>query len=242
MTCYRCGSTIEPGSRFCSNCAAALSSAPKQQQKSNAGKWIIGILVVLFLWSIVFSTMNKAPKPQSAKAPAAASAVSPKPSESTQPITAAEKLAEARKIMETYTAWRNLLPAKEHLSDIPSTAPEYPEARRLLSQLEPRLRKAEAQETAELRPRLAESFSQTIADANKHLNFISSKTTKVKGGYAIWAVHEFFSQYTLSVGNDAKIASAWISSNQTDLETTHIVQVGFWGSGAFGSRCWLTVP
>lgn len=165
-----------------------------------------------------------------------------KPAESSVPVTAADKLAQGRKMVESNTAWHDLLRAKEYLSDIPPAVPEYAEAKRLLYQLEPKLRKAEAQEAGALRERLAQSFKQTIAEANPHLNFISSRVTKVKGGYAIWAVHEFFSQYTLSVGDDAKIASAWWPSNYEELRRTYVVQVGFWGSGAFGSRCWLVIP
>lgn len=151
------------------------------------------------------------------------------------------KLEQGRQIMERYTAWRDLLKAKETLSEIPAGAPEYTEAKRLLDQLEPRIRKAEAVEAPQLRERLAESYRKTIATSNSHLNFITKKITKVKEGYAIWAVHDFFSQFTLSAGGDAQVVTTWIIANYDELQQAQIKQVGFWGSGPFGSRCWLPV-
>jgi len=127
-------------------------------------------------------------------------------------LSNADKLAQARDIMEHYTAEQDLVRAKDFLSEIPSTAPEYAEARQLLSQLEPRIRKAAIAEVPALREHLAEDYRQTVASANSHLNFIKKKITKVKGGYAIWAVHEFFGQFTLSMGGDAQVVKTWIVS------------------------------
>lgn len=157
-------------------------------------------------------------------------------------LSNADKLAQARDIMGHYTAELDLIRAKDFLSEIPEAAPEYAEAKRLINQLEPRIRKAAIDGLPALREHLAEDYRETIANANTHLNFIKKKITKVKGGYAIWAVHDFFSQYTLSMGGDAQVVKIWIVSNRADLKKAQITQVGFLGSGGFGTSCWIAIP
>jgi hypothetical protein len=243
MRCPYCGAGNLDDARFCDGCRAALMASPgpgpAQNKMSTATKWVIGIIgsvVVLAAFRAINETSprgNEQTQPRTAP-------ISPS-SSSLKALTASERLAEGRRMAENYSASRDLLKAKEYLSQIPASAAEYADAKRLINQLETKIRKAEALELPRLRESLAESYRQTVATANSHLNFISSKTTRVKGGYAIWAVHEFFSQFTLSMGGDAKTAQAWISTNYSDLKKTQIRQVGFWGSGAYGSRCWLTI-
>jgi hypothetical protein len=68
-----------------------------------------------------------------------------------------------------------------------------------------------------------------------HLNFIESKLTKTKKGYALWATHDFFSQYSLSAGSDAPVIQAWIVQNYGDLKKAGIVRVGLMGKGEYAS-------
>jgi len=94
---------------------------------------------------------------------------------------------------------------------------------------------------AELRRDLAAEYSDIIAAANPHLNFIKQKTTKVKGGYAIWAVHEYFTSSTFSIGEDAKLAQAWISRNHAELKRAGIVRVGVQNTSGWLGSCWFEV-
>lgn len=156
-------------------------------------------------------------------------------------LSNADNLALARETMNRYTAESDLLRAKALLSEIPPTAPEYGEATKLLSQLEPRIRKAAVAEIPVLREHLAEDFRQTVATANSHLNFIQKKITKVKGGYAIWAVHTYFSEYSFKIGSDAHVTSAWIITNLESLHKANIVQVGLKSDNGYSGSCWLKV-
>lgn len=170
------------------------------------------------------------------------SASKPTPSPVRTPkLSDADKLAQAHYIIEHYTAELDLVRAKDFLSEIPDTAPEYMEAKRLLGQLEPRIRKAAIAEAPAIREQLAEDYRQTIATANSHLNFIQKKITKVKGGYAIWAVHTYFSEYSFKIGSDAHVTSNWIISNLERLHNANIVQVGLKSDNGYSGSCWLKV-
>lgn len=75
-------------------------------------------------------------------------------------------------------------------------------------------------------------ISNLVAGANPRLNYIQSKTTKMKGGYALWATHEFFTQYSFSSGNDASVVQEWIDRNRASLLMQKSSVSALWGEEA----------
>ncbi|HXU34849.1 MAG TPA: hypothetical protein VN937_00530, partial [Blastocatellia bacterium] len=103
------------------------------------------------------------------------------------------------------------------------------------------LAKQKAADAQGLRFQLEGLYRDLMATANPHLNFITSKTTKVKGGYAIWAIHTYFNEYSFKIGSDAQITSAWIGANWSSLHDANIVQVGLKSDDGYEGSCWLKV-
>jgi len=99
--------------------------------------------------------------------------------------------------------------------------------------------KIDAQYESRLRDDLIVSYNDTIQNANPHLNFIKSKVTKTKGGYALWAVHDFFNQYSLSIGDDAKVISEWVAENREKLQDAQIVRIGLMGKGDYAGSSYF---
>lgn len=64
---------------------------------------------------------------------------------------------------------------------------------------------------------------------------------KDRGGYALWATHEFFTQYSFSSGDDASLVQEWIVRNRDRLGDAEIVRVGLMGQGEFASWCYFDV-
>ena len=124
---------------------------------------------------------------------------------------------------------------------IPTQAPEYKEVQALQVAISKGLASQKRELAPKLREELAQEYRQLVADANPHLNFIDSKITKTKGGFALWATHEFFSQYSLSSGDDANVIQEWISRNGGKLEDADVVRVGLMGRGSYASSVWFDV-
>lgn len=101
--------------------------------------------------------------------------------------------------------------------------------------------KQKAEDARDLRFQLEGQYRDVMAKANPHLNYIESKTTKVKGGYAIWAVHTYFSEYSFKIGSDAPITSDWIVANWSSLHDANVVQVGLKSDNGYGGWCSLKV-
>jgi len=89
------------------------------------------------------------------------------------------------------------------------------------------------------RERLREYFRSMMATAKPQLKYIGSEITEMNSGYALWATNEIFSRDSFSKGDDAKLVSAWIAQNRTDLQKANIVRVGLMGKGPSSSFCWL---
>lgn len=89
------------------------------------------------------------------------------------------------------------------------------------------------------RERLKEYFRSTIAAARPQLNLIGSEITEMNPGYALWAIHEVFSRDSFSKEDDAKMVSAWMAQNRSELQKANIVRVGLMGRGPSSSFCWL---
>ena len=91
----------------------------------------------------------------------------------------------------------------------------------------------------ELRAQLKENYLAVIKAANPHLNFIKASVSGGKGRYTLWAVHDYFSQFSLSIGDDAKVIQAWIHVHRDELEKANIRRVGLKGTGEYASSSWL---
>jgi hypothetical protein len=99
------------------------------------------------------------------------------------------------------------------------------------------------QTPAQLRETLSAEYHTLVAEQYSHLNGVGSKTTKTKGGYGIWATHEFFGRYTFSAGRQARVIDQWVFANRARLQQAEIKQVGVMSSDRpFGdSSCWFDV-
>ena len=75
----------------------------------------------------------------------------------------------------------------------------------------------------------------------KNSTSLIASNTEVKGGYALWLVHDFFTQSSFSIGNDAKTVKAWMFSNYSDLKEGKIVRIGLMNSSGYLGSCWLEV-
>lgn len=93
----------------------------------------------------------------------------------------------------------------------------------------------------DLRVVLSSEYQATIEALYPRLNHITTRIKKSGKGYYLYAVHDFFSQYTLSAGGQAKIISAWINSNDEWLRKAKINRVGVWGTGDYSSGAWYDI-
>lgn len=89
------------------------------------------------------------------------------------------------------------------------------------------------------REKLSGELLTLISVINPHLNFIKAKTTKIKGGYALWLVHEYFTENTFSIGDDAKAVQAWINRSRDELKHAGVVRVGLQNTNGYLGSCWL---
>jgi hypothetical protein len=102
---------------------------------------------------------------------------------------------------------------------------------------------ATKQTPAELRETLSAEYLTLVVQQYSHLNAVRPKTTKTKGGYGLWATHEFFGRYTFSAGRQAQVIDQWVFANRVRLRQAEINQVGVMSSDRpFGeSSCWFDV-
>jgi hypothetical protein len=116
------------------------------------------------------------------------------------------------------------------------SATESKEAQKLLARTDVDLKAAEARAKAEditkLRDTLQVDYQRLLSDANPHLNYITTRLNKHKGGslgstYLLWSVH-------FSIGDNAKVVSVWIERNQSELTRAGILRVGVRSSESWG--------
>ena len=243
--CPRCRADNPPGARFCQQCGAQFFSQPvleKAQAEKDKdlgykvmGYGLLGICLIVIV-SILGSVKNKSDSMQkaSSSAPVTTPAQAPLTPATPPPVISnAEKLSRAKAAMKTGTQYKT---AESLLSQIPVSDPAYKEAKPLLEQARKKIAETEG---VLIRGRLKDSYTAIIRNANPHLNFVEAKIIKVGKGFGIYAAHEFFSQYSFSAGDEARITQTWISENRDDLRTAGVVQVGLMGKGPYSSRCWL---
>lgn len=128
------------------------------------------------------------------------------------------------------------------MEEIPKAAPEFREAQKLKPVVQKGIEALQREQAPQLRETLKADYESLLSEANPQLNFIGSKLTKIKGGYALWATHEYFSQFTFSIGSDAKVVQEWISANNGKLRQANIVRVGVMGRGSYPTWTYFDVP
>jgi hypothetical protein len=169
---------------------------------------VLGGLVLVLIASGLADKLRPTPRPTGA------STAAPRSSKTT---TAPEKLLSTQ---DHLVAAQTAIEAKDYdkavneLTFIRKGDAEYGESRKLEAVA---LKGAKAAKLARLEkegPALRESlrseYQAVMTGANPHLNFIDSKLTKVKGGWALWATHEYFSRYTFTIGNNGPLGQRWI--------------------------------
>lgn len=206
---------------------------------------IIGAIVLAgcLLWALALNyrlPAERVTQPSNSTAPSAT------PDRSrTIVLTSAESLMRAKRYLEPPATRESILAAQNALRSIPTSAAEYREAQKLLARTAIDLKKAEArareEEIKTLRDKLQADYQSLLSDANPHLNYITTRLSRYKGGFVLWGVHTYFSQYTFSIGDDAKVVSAWIARNHSDLKRAGILRVGVTSSESWGGECWFEV-
>jgi hypothetical protein len=245
MQCSRCLFINGHGSGFCNKCGAPLSlPMPQQAAPQIQIPKVVWILLGIFAAIVVIVAIAQSGKPPVIK-PTTSPSVA-QPAETIATDTPAEHLKTAKHFYESDHGLGSLYAARSELTKIQPSAAEYKEAQGILKTIEPEIAKEEkkreaadkqraAAEAPALRERLADDYVATVSAANPHLNFIKKKLVKTKGGYALWATHQFFSNYTFAVGNDAQIVWGWINANRAELKSVQIVKVGVMGEGPYSS-------
>jgi hypothetical protein len=193
---------------------------------------IVGLSAVL--WAIVFI--------QSMQPRNAGIAMSSRPTP-TPTLSAVECLSTAKSIIESNPTYDDMIRANKLLGEIEPETKEYKEAKalrlKITTYIEREEKKQQEQLGPELRERLKDDYQSIIAAANPHLNYIGSKITKTKGGYALWATHTYFSQYSLTIGEDAHVIEAWIDKNRSELKQAGIVRVGLMGTESYAGSSYF---
>jgi len=73
------------------------------------------------------------------------------------------------------------------------------------------------------------------------VNYIETSISKQKGGYALFASHEYFGRYTFSIGGTSKVLEEWIDNNRNALHHAKIVRVGVRDKQDYGGSVWFNV-
>jgi hypothetical protein len=89
---------------------------------------------------------------------------------------------------------------------------------------------------------LETNYLQMINEVNNnYYNHVTTKLTKSKSGYTLYAYHSFFGQYEFQIGNFGKEVSAWITRNYSKLKLAKITRVGVHGTGPYASYTYYEV-
>lgn len=91
---------------------------------------------------------------------------------------------------------------------------------------------------AHTRDVLRRVYQESISDFFPDYNFIQVKIGRHGKGYTLMAYHDYFSQYTFSVGGAASKVQAWIARHSDELKESGIVRVGVKGDD---SSTWFNV-
>jgi hypothetical protein len=224
-------------------------------QSSNRTFWIgvaafFGLACILWVGALTRYNQRQISAKSNANQAAAVTTSGNNATAASAELTPARRLAAAKETLKNPPSDYNFTVATNHLTAIPQTADEYKEAQRLLNGLpaaKAQFLRKKAAEDAELkrkqapiiREALKGEYENFVSGINPNLNYIGSKVSSTKGGYALWATHEYFSQFTFSIGSDGPQISAWIDRNRARLNEAGIVRVGVMGRGGYASSCWF---
>jgi hypothetical protein len=249
MICSRCSAPNPAGAQFCLQCGSqfasrvAVSPTPSQSIQKRPIPWVLKIILgvlgafVAFLWiGGILMTMRS---PQSQPSPAQSLLTSPIPSPSA--IPASKRLEYARNLSKEAYDQGKYQGAVDHLSWISTKDPEYAEAAKLKAKLMDRLNR-ERNNPEPIRARLKDSYELMISAAKPDYNFIKVDISKSKGGYTLWAMHAYFSQFSFDLGGFAGQVQGWIGQNREDLVKAGIRRVGVRGESGYSSSTWFNVP
>jgi hypothetical protein len=133
-----------------------------------------------------------------------------------------------------FTTCSNLENAtKPSTSASPSSPPRPTEA-----QLEAANRLAmQSLKPAEVRVMMKDKLLVLCERASPSLNYIKAEVR----GSALYCVHSFYSQHSLSIGSLAPVMSAWVQEWQPELKQAGIKRVGVYGTGEFASGSWFEI-
>lgn len=90
---------------------------------------------------------------------------------------------------------------------------------------------------AEVRAIMKGKLLEVCERASPSLNYIK---TEIRGT-ALYCVHSFYSEHTLSIGSLAPIMSAWVGEWEAELKMAGIKRVGVFGSGDYPSGSWFNI-
>jgi hypothetical protein len=98
-----------------------------------------------------------------------------------------------------------------------------------------------ARSPKEDRENWARAYQTFVSAKNQHLNWIEYRVVKSGKGYALYATHEFFTQYSFSAGEFGKEVSNWIDMFRDHLRKAGFVRVRVWGKGEYSSGAWFNL-
>lgn len=90
---------------------------------------------------------------------------------------------------------------------------------------------------AEVRAIMKDKLLAVCDRAHPSLNYIK---TEIRGN-ALYCVHSFYSEHSLSIGSLAPTMSAWIGEWDAELKMAGIKRVGVFGSGNYPSGSWFDI-
>lgn len=223
--CRACGTLNLSTDTYCAACGERLSRAWSTGTQVLIGMAVIGAVI---LGNIAFAVWVQ-PKP-ARQPPGASVTVKAEP-------TTHDHLERAQGLLKT----KDYKAVLHELTFIVKGAPEFAEAKQLEAAALKGIQAEKIEQAPKLRQTLRYEYQVLISTANPHLNFIDTKLTKVKGGYALWATHEYFSQFTFSIGGNGPLVSKWIDENHNTLSDAEIVRVGVMGRGSYAGSVWFDV-
>jgi len=98
-----------------------------------------------------------------------------------------------------------------------------------------------AAEKENMRRVWANIYQGFVQSENTHLNYIDVKLVKHKRGYTLYATHEYFTQYTFTIGSFGPNVANWIGKSRSSLLECGITRVGVAGRGEYASYAWYDV-
>ena len=84
-------------------------------------------------------------------------------------------------------------------------------------------------------------YEEFIQLAASRLNYIKARIDKSGKGYALMAVHTFFTRHSFEIGPLGPLVERWVTEYRLKLNLARIVRVGVSGTGDYRSSTWFGV-